>query len=421
MNSLNYYGLLIGLAVVLALELTERALKKYSSKTLDSFSLQSTAVITILGGVIGARVWHVITDFHLYQENIKSAFYIWNGGVSILGALLGGVLTLWWWLKRTRQQSILTILLDALAISLPFSQAVGRFGNYFNQELFGIETTLPWAIELSGTSRHPLFAYEAVLMLVLGWWLWLNAKKLNFGKGWIFSLYLISYGWIRFWLDFLRAQKTMFAGSELGLNQVIILIFIATSVLWVWQKKSEFFKHKHLIRQLSVGLIIVSAAVIWMLSYSPEQISENTLNIQKNEPTYSDHQVVQLQLGERVLNVEIVNSAQSITQGLSGRASIDQSSEYKVEGMLFIFPDIATRNFWMKDMQFNLDMVWMAKGEVVGVTADVPHPEPNTPDEQLPIYRSPQPVNWVLELYSGMADHYGITTGMNGMITPDIK
>lgn len=421
MNSLNYYGLLIGLAVVLALEITERALKKYSPKTLDSFSLQSTAMITILGGLIGARLWHIVTDFHLYQTNIKSALYIWNGGLSILGALGGGVLALWWWLKKTQHLSKLTALLDALAISLPFAQAVGRFGNYFNQELFGIETNLPWAIEISGVSRHPLFAYELILMLILGTWLWLNAKKLNFGKGWIFSVYLISYGWIRFWLDFLRAQKTMFSGSDLGLNQVIILIFLASFVLWIWQKSSEFSNLKFLIKQLLFGYIVVSVAVILMLSYSQSQILENIPVGQKNDKTLSDHQVVQLQIGERLLNVEVVNSAQSITQGLSGRASIDQSSEYKVEGMLFIFPDIASRNFWMKDMQFNLDLVWMEKGKVVGVTPDVPHPEPNTPDDQLPIYRSPQPVNWVLELYSGMADHYGITTGMNGMITPDIK
>lgn len=107
-------------------------------------------------------------------------------------------------------------------------------------------------------------------------------------------------------------------------------------------------------------------------------------------------------IADQQLTVEVVSSPQSLTQGLSGR------SEIGADGMLFVFPNQQPRVFWMKDMQFPIDIIWIDSKEVVGIESNVLPPNPETPDEELARYGSKYPVRYVLELPAGKAEELGI-------------
>lgn len=118
-----------------------------------------------------------------------------------------------------------------------------------------------------------------------------------------------------------------------------------------------------------------------------------------------DRSRIQITVGDRELEVEVVHTAVSITQGLSGRSEIGS------DGMLFAMPASQRHTFWMKDMQFDLDMVWIDDGEVVDITRDVPKPSPGQQLQDLSVYSPSHPANAVLELPAGRADGLGIEVG----------
>ncbi|MCA9369608.1 MAG: DUF192 domain-containing protein [Pseudomonadales bacterium] len=126
---------------------------------------------------------------------------------------------------------------------------------------------------------------------------------------------------------------------------------------------------------------------------------------------FADRSHQTITIGTARLTVEVVNTPESMTQGLSGRSQIG------ADGMLFIFPQPKHATFWMKEMQFPLDMIWIHKGRVTGVTEDVPYPLPETPLDQLPTYSSPGLADMVLELPAGMAEEYGVEVGSVVVLT----
>ncbi|MCL5667184.1 MAG: DUF192 domain-containing protein [Patescibacteria group bacterium] len=113
----------------------------------------------------------------------------------------------------------------------------------------------------------------------------------------------------------------------------------------------------------------------------------------------------ELQIGNKILEVQVVNTPQDMQQGLSGRTSLANN-----KGMLFDFGQQENNMpyFWMKDMNFNLDLIWIKNNKIVGITKNVPKPEPGTPDSQLPFYSPPSPIDSVLEVNAGWADRNGI-------------
>ncbi|MEN8253768.1 MAG: prolipoprotein diacylglyceryl transferase, partial [Patescibacteria group bacterium] len=180
-----FYGLIIAVAIFIAVYLIEIKSKKLDISEKYFWNL---VFWILLGGVIGARVWHLITDFHLYVDNFWGIFKIWDGGLSILGAIFGGVLSLRLVSRGSRIKHVLSlsnvsgmtlwVVLDLAIFGLPFGQAIGRLANYFNQELYGWPTNLPWAIYINPENRalrfkefgyyHPLFAYEALATFSFG-------------------------------------------------------------------------------------------------------------------------------------------------------------------------------------------------------------------------------------------------------------
>jgi len=243
----HLYGLIVGLAIVVVYLITEKLVLKYG---FSEKLLLKIALAILMSSVAGARVWHVLTDISLYKNNFWEVFYLWQGGLSILGALLAGWVCLKFLTKKYHFDQ--RILLDSLAFALPVGQFIGRWANYFNQELYGLPTTLPWKIFIEPVYRaggyenfsyfHPLFLYEGLLVLI-GWSFLIYLCKKNFylfGSGQFFYVYIFYYLFIRFFLDFLRLERSQVVGL-LGLNQWLIFLtfifIISYKFLMKWQKK----------------------------------------------------------------------------------------------------------------------------------------------------------------------------------------
>ena len=195
---LHAYGLLLAIGVLVAAWIAER---RWVARGFDGKTFSDMAVWIVVGGVVGARVYHVISDYQLFTDDWLRAFQIWKGGLSIWGVLAGGVIAV---IVLTRIKHVETLpLMDCIAPGLLAAQAIGRWGNYFNQELFGRPTDLPWALEIDAAHRpaeffeeptfHPTFLYESLWALVVfGILLWAD-KRFTMGHGRVFALYVAMY------------------------------------------------------------------------------------------------------------------------------------------------------------------------------------------------------------------------------------
>lgn len=240
--TLHLYGLILGVALVLGYELSNRQFQHVAGKQHNTSGIFMWAVVA---GLIGARLWHVMTDWYLYKDAIWAALAIWQGGLSIFGAIAGGMLGIWLYRFCVNKTFPIATVLDAAVFGLPCAQAVGRLGNFVNQELYGLPSTLPWAITIDVNHRlpgwerfstfHPLFAYEMLFLIVCGsfiWWGWGGAHahiKHRFwrvGTGTLFLAYLFFYSCLRLGLDFLRIDKVGSGISGLGINQLILLMIL---------------------------------------------------------------------------------------------------------------------------------------------------------------------------------------------------
>jgi prolipoprotein diacylglyceryl transferase len=206
------YALCIIAGVVIAVWFGER---RWIARGGRSGEVGDVALWAVPAGLIGARAYHVATDHDLYfgpGKNAWAALEVWHGGLGIWGAIAGGALGAW---LACRHYGIrLLPLMDALAPSLLLAQALGRWGNYFNQELFGRPTDKPWGLEIDAAHRpagyekfdtfHPTFLYESVWNLgSFGVVVWLD-RKLRLGFGRCFALYVMAYCLGRLWIEHLR-------------------------------------------------------------------------------------------------------------------------------------------------------------------------------------------------------------------------
>lgn len=151
--------------------------------------------------------------------------------------------------------------------------------------------------------------------------------------------------------------------------------------------------------RIVVGFVVLLVVIVgWWRQYAHWQIPVPFRQLE-------DGQIVQAQLKGQELAIEVVSSPESIAQGLSGRSQIGS------DGMLFVFDRTGFPVFWMKDMLFDLDFVWLQDYKVVAITHTVPHPQPGTPETELPTYPAPAPANQVLEINAGSARAWDIAVG----------
>ncbi len=210
----------------------------------------------LIGGVIGARLWHVFTPpesmvqmgitTHYYLTHPFAMIAVWRGGLGIPGAVIGGALALWLFARRKGLN--FTRLADFAAPGLALGQAIGRWGNYVNQELYGAPTNLPWAIYIDPQHRlpqfmqyahyHPLFLYESIWNLFnMGVLLYLSRKwRDRLFAGDIMLVYLIIYPVGRFFLEFLRLDPAEVGG--LDINQAVMgVVAVSAAAFLAWRHR----------------------------------------------------------------------------------------------------------------------------------------------------------------------------------------
>lgn len=244
---IHMYGLCIALGVLAAVWLMGRRAEASGAGTRDDVS--GMAVWAVVAGVIGARLYHVATDWEKFSGNLGDIPKIWEGGLGIPGGMLAGALVGMWYLHRHGKS--VAMMATAAAPALPLAQAIGRVGNYFNQELFGKPTTLPWALRIdderlpagyaSGTTFHPTFLYEVLWNLALCALLIWIGKRFRLRPGRLLAVYVVGYGIGRFWVEGLRIDEAK-SGGGLRLNQwmAIIITVVALGYLII-----DWFIHRN--------------------------------------------------------------------------------------------------------------------------------------------------------------------------------
>lgn len=244
--TVRWYGLMIALAIVSCLAVAKHLAQKKQLVT-NGDKIYDLALWLVLCGVIGARLYEVVfINWPYYQDNLWAIPQIWHGGLAIHGAVIAGLATLIVWCKINRTS--FWQLVDVGAIVLPLGQAIGRWGNYFNQELFGGPTNLPWGILIAAKNRpvefqnfshfHPTFLYESLLNLGLFIILFAVYRYRQIRSGTMLGLYLIGYGLIRFSTEFIRIDPTpIYFG--LRLPQVVSLGLIGAGFLLIWFRSQK--------------------------------------------------------------------------------------------------------------------------------------------------------------------------------------
>ena len=217
---LRAYALCIILGVVVAIWLGER---RWVARGGRPGMVSDLAVWAVPFGLVGARAYHVATNPELYfgaGESPVQALYVWQGGLGIWGAVAFGALGAY--IAARRAGARFPALADALAPGIVFAQAIGRWGNWFNQELFGRPVDAPWGLEIDPEYRpegylqeatfHPTFLYESLWCIGTGLLVLLADRRWRLGHGRAFALYVALYTAGRFWIEMLRIDDA----HELG-------------------------------------------------------------------------------------------------------------------------------------------------------------------------------------------------------------
>ncbi len=240
---LRGYGLMIALGVVAAVWLARR---RWAARGGLPDQISQIALWAVPAGLIGARAYHVLTDwkrFH-YEDGWVEAFAVWKGGLGIPGGMAAGILAGVWVARRQRVN--LPDVIDAVVPALPLAQAIGRLGNWFNQELFGSPTDLPWGLEIDRAHRpvehlqaetfHPTFLYESLWNLALCAALLALDRRRVLRPGALLAAYVFGYGLGRLWIEAVRIDEaSLIAGVRV--NIWMSLALIAGSLTWlVWTR-----------------------------------------------------------------------------------------------------------------------------------------------------------------------------------------
>ncbi len=217
---LRAYGIMIAFGVLAAVWLGQR---RWAARRGDTELISSLAMWAVPAGLVGARLYHVVTDWR-FDEGWAEPFKLWEGGLGIPGGMAAGILVGLWYLRA--QGVAVAGVLDSVAPALPLAQAIGRVGNWFNQELFGRPTDLPWALRIDPDHRppeyidepafHPTFLYEGLwnmgLVLVI---VWLDRRRV-IRPGGLIAVWLLGYALGRLWIETVRASTSLTKSSVCG-------------------------------------------------------------------------------------------------------------------------------------------------------------------------------------------------------------
>jgi prolipoprotein diacylglyceryl transferase len=254
---IHFYALCIVAGIMVAIWLTDR---RWRARGGAENQVGDVAGWAVLFGILGGRIYHVITDPELYfkaGEHPLDAFKFWDGGLGIWGAVaLGGVGA---WIGCRRHKLNFVAFADAAAPGIIIAQALGRLGNWFNNELYGRATTLPWKLQIHNMDvttgkvlpcndnpgatvcgyYHPTFLYELLWNLAIAALLLYLDRRYRLGRGNVFALYVMGYTAGRFWIEAMRSDH---ANHILGMrvnNWVAILVFLGGLAWFVRHRGDE--------------------------------------------------------------------------------------------------------------------------------------------------------------------------------------
>ncbi len=254
--NLRWYGVLIAISVFIGLNLSTYLAKK---KGLNYHLINEFLPLLILSAIIGARTYYVVLEWPNYNGNLLEILAIWRGGIAIHGALIGGTLALIAFCRSKRQP--FWEYLDVIFPSVILGQSIGRWGNFFNNEAFGLPTNLPWKLYIPSTYRpsefflneyfHPTFLYESlwdfsIFILLISLIIIGSKHKLSLHSGSISCLYILLYSIGRFWIEALRTDPLCIGSSpplcEGGIRaaqliSLILIIFASSGIFWIYRNK----------------------------------------------------------------------------------------------------------------------------------------------------------------------------------------
>jgi prolipoprotein diacylglyceryl transferase len=245
---IHFYALFILTGIALATFMADRALTKRGA---EKGVFLDIALWAVPAGIIGGRFFHVIThprDYFYEGADLLAVFRIWEGGMAIFGAITLGAVGAWW---GARQAGIrFSAVADAVAPWVLVAQGIGRLGNYFNQELFGIPTTLPWGLEIPSTNPaypnglpegltfHPTFLYEMIWNFAGAAAILYLASKFKMQWGKVFGLYLVVYSFGRIWIESIRIDPSeVILGLRINIWSALIGVAIGIIIIWVQSRR----------------------------------------------------------------------------------------------------------------------------------------------------------------------------------------
>ncbi|MDD3236789.1 MAG: prolipoprotein diacylglyceryl transferase [Candidatus Gastranaerophilales bacterium] len=214
---IHWYGIIMALSILTGLYVISLIRRKFYASVPADFVLD-LAFYVILGGVLGARIYYVLADYAYYSKFPMDALAIWHGGLSIHGAIIGGITVAAIVVKRYKQNFLQVA--DLLVYGLVVGQIIGRWGNFFNSEAFGLPCSLPWKLFIPKESRpvefynvdffHPTFLYESLISIFIFFILFFVVRKLAKGKdGVIFFSYMMMYGVSRIFVESIRIDSVL--------------------------------------------------------------------------------------------------------------------------------------------------------------------------------------------------------------------
>ena len=235
---IHVYGLLLAVGVVVGTLIAERRWQRWGH---DRREIGDIIVVVVIFGVVGARLYHVATDYQLFYGRWIQVVEIWRGGLSIWGVIIGGTLGV---VVMTRRHHLDALgIMDAMTVGVLVAQGIGRWGNYFNQELFGGPTRLPWGLEIAPAHRppgylkystfHPTFLYESLYCFALvGAVVWAE-RRWVLRRGQSVALYIALYTFGRFWFENLRIDPAHHLfGLRVNAWVAMLAFFAAVFAFW---------------------------------------------------------------------------------------------------------------------------------------------------------------------------------------------
>ena len=253
----HWYGVIIGLAIILALYI---AIKETEKRGLDKDLFMDLMLWAIPIAILSARLYYVLFEWGYYSQNPGEIIAIWNGGLAIHGALIGGVITAIVFTKK--KQVSFWQLVDIAAPSIILGQAIGRWGNFINQEAHGGEVTraflenlqLPEFIinqmYINGAYYHPTFLYESIWNLV-GFILLMLLRKVNLRRGEMFLTYVIWYSVGRFFIEGMRTDSLMLTESLRMAQTISAFLIIAAVVVLLYRRAKGYSNIRYLDKEVS--------------------------------------------------------------------------------------------------------------------------------------------------------------------------